>query len=148
MRTHRTFPDGPGGHDAAGAPRDEAADLAHRLVEREHADNELAHRLRVAMDGDTPACAALKLGVGQRSVARAWRTGHAHAHLLRAICRVYGVDGHWLLTGEGERARTAARAPTGPARSSPSEDLLVEVSTRLASLLAELEHYRSGNQGP
>jgi hypothetical protein len=142
------LPAGAGGQDAAGAERDESADRATRLAERERVDVDLARRLRAAMDGDTPACAAVKLGVSQHAVARAFRSGRASASMLQGVCRVYGVDGHWLLTGRGERRRIPASPRSGAGLgseppSSASEQLLVEVSTRLASLLAELEHYRS-----
>jgi len=47
---------------------------------------------------------ALKIGAGQRSI-YSWEVGHAApgAKSLEAIHRVFGVDIHWLLTGEGER---------------------------------------------
>jgi len=46
---------------------------------------------------------AIKIGAGQKSI-HSWEVGHAApgARSLEAIHRVFGVDIHWLLTGEGE----------------------------------------------
>jgi len=47
---------------------------------------------------------AVKIGAGQKSI-HSWEAGHAApgARSLEAIHRVFGVDIHWLLTGEGDR---------------------------------------------
>ena len=51
---------------------------------------------------------------------------------------MYGVEGTWLLTGEGPRKRAAA-VPDG----APSEQLLQEVSLRLGKMLATIESARA-----
>jgi len=68
---------------------------------------------------------ALKIGAGQKSI-HSWEAGHAApgARSLEAIHRVFGVDIHWLLTGEGEPYINNDRkeiAPPGMIREPPAE---------------------------
>ncbi len=56
---------------------------------------------------------------------------------LRRLCRVYRVDGHWLLTGEGTPA-LADRAAEA-LQSVSSEVLTAEFTRRLARVLTAAE---------
>ena len=120
-----------GGQDAASA-------LAFQIVQNAMIDEDMARRLRQAFDGDTEPCVALKLGLSNTTVRQACRSGRPSARILRRVCVVYGVEGTWLLTGEGPRKRAAA-VPDG----APSEQLLQEVSLRLGKMLATIESARA-----
>ncbi len=56
---------------------------------------------------------------------------------LRRLCRVYRVDGHWLLTGEGTPSLDDRAAEA--LRSVPSEVLTAEFTRRLARVLSAAE---------
>ena len=120
-----------GGHDAASA-------LAFQIVDNASIDEGISHRLRRAFDGDTEACAALKLGVSITTVHQACRSGRPSARVMRRVCLIYKVEGTWLLTGEGPTRREPP-----PADAMPSEELLQEVASRLAKVIATLESARS-----
>lgn len=120
-----------GGHDAASA-------LAFQIVENASIDEGIARRLRQAFDGDTEACAALKLGVSITAVRRACRSGRPSARLLRRVCLLYNVEGTWILTGQG-----SPRKDGPPADALPSEQLLQEVASRLSKVIATLDSARS-----
>ncbi len=90
---------GPARGDGGGL--DAASALAFQLVEDALAGKALGARVRASLLGDLDGCAAFKLGVSVRALRRACNSGKADAVMLRKICLVNGVNGHWLLTGQG-----------------------------------------------
>ncbi len=124
-----------GGQDAASA-------LAFQIIENAAIDEDMARRLRQAFDGDTEPCIALKLGISTTTVRQACRSGRPTARVLRRICIVYGVEGTWLLTGEGPQKRAPATEDV------PSEQLLREISQRLEKMLATIESARKPGTPP
>lgn len=72
-------------------------------------DNEMAARLRIcaALVGGGEALSQ-KAGIPRRTL-ETYLTGEADpkGKRLAAICAAAGVNGHWLLTGEGERSPSA-----------------------------------------
>jgi hypothetical protein len=125
-----------GGLDAASA-------LAFQLVENATIDFEIGRRLRQSLAGDTDANAALKLGLSATAIRRACRSGRPSARILRQVCVVYGVDGHWLLTGQGAPTRGVP-----PLDHLPSDTLLETVAQRLSHMITVLEAARSAREQP
>ena len=128
--------DNPGERDRGGVesdsprPIDPAADLAHQIINEEQ-DRALVERVQRVLGGDTPGCAAERLGLPYYTVCRVVAGRRPTIEVLRRVCSIYRVDGHWLLTGEGPPLPEDRAAAT--VRAAASDVLLMEVSRRLTA---------------
>ena len=104
-----------GGLDAASA-------LALRLVDEAAIEQEIGRRTRQSFGGEREECAALKLGIAREALRESLDSGRLSAAFMQRVCLAYGVDGHWLLTGQGEPA-IADRTTKCPGGTPPTEVL-------------------------
>ena len=129
-----------------GSSPDPAATLAAQLVDTDPFDSDMTTRLRIACRGESVAVLSLKLGLNRESIRRMIQTGRPTARFLHGLCRHYGADAHWLITGEGPELRAGrAIAALGDAA---TEELVAEVSRRVGRLLSTLERSGAAAAGP
>ncbi|HMN39397.1 MAG TPA: helix-turn-helix domain-containing protein [Phycisphaerales bacterium] len=116
---------------------DPAAALPRRIPDEDEESAALIRRIRSALRADSRRAAAARLSLDAGVLRRILAGRRPTVDVLRRLCRVYGIDGHWLLTGEGTPAPNTRTADA--LRGVPSELLMAEFARRLAPALAPAE---------
>lgn len=101
-------------------------------VSRGEAKHEILRQVMEAISGHTPAEVAELLGVN-RSAISSWSNGHKvpSAETLARIPFAFKVNGHWLLTGKGQRELPQEQPDIDRARREGFEAGLAEAERRV-----------------